>query len=129
MFLMTRCRGCWVSRGGFWRIVVEEHHVTRRCGTGSCPCATAPAAELIGPDSGQAVLRALSALREPDREALLLVAWEGLEPGRAARVLGVRPNTFAARLSRARRRFARALADDRGGSDREHRTVQAEVLP
>lgn len=45
------------------------------------------------------VLRALSAMGEKDRETLLLVAWEGLEPARAAKVLGVSPNTFSARLS------------------------------
>jgi RNA polymerase sigma-70 factor (ECF subfamily) len=39
-------------------------------------------------ESARAVVRALGALREPDREALLLVAWEGLSPGQAARVLG-----------------------------------------
>ncbi|MGO9902370.1 MAG: RNA polymerase sigma factor [Solirubrobacteraceae bacterium] len=88
----------------------------------------APSAELILPESGKAVLRALSVLREQDREALLLVAWEGLEPGQAARVMGVRANTFAARLSRARRRFARALAADRDRSDQELGPVKAEVV-
>lgn len=56
-----------------------------------------------------AVLRALAALREPDREALLLVAWDGLPPREAARVLGVAAPTFTMRLSRARKRFAAAL--------------------
>jgi RNA polymerase sigma-70 factor (ECF subfamily) len=56
------------------------------------------------------VLRALAGLRPIDREALLLVAWEGLEPARAAQALGVRPGTFAVRLHRARQRFAAALA-------------------
>jgi RNA polymerase sigma-70 factor, ECF subfamily len=59
--------------------------------------------------AGEEVWTALRTLSERDREALLLVAWEGLSTARAARVLGVRANTFAARLYRARRRFARAL--------------------
>jgi RNA polymerase sigma-70 factor, ECF subfamily len=56
-----------------------------------------------------AVWEALGALSERDREVLLLVAWEGLAPARAARVLGIGANTFAVRLHRARRRFRRAL--------------------
>jgi RNA polymerase sigma-70 factor (ECF subfamily) len=80
-------------------------------------------------ESASAIVRALGALREPDREALLLVAWEGLSPRQAARVLGVRPNTFAARLSRARRRFARALAAEVGPSSHENSPVRTEAVP
>ncbi len=61
-------------------------------------------------EPGDTVRRTLQALSERDREALLLVAWEGLEPWQAAEVLGLSANTFAARLHRARRRFARALS-------------------
>jgi RNA polymerase sigma-70 factor (ECF subfamily) len=75
------------------------------------------------------VLRALSAMREKDRETLLLVAWDGLKPAQAARVLGVSPNTFSARPSRARRRFERALAAQSAQPETEHGPVKAEVLP
>lgn len=75
----------------------------------------------------EAVLRALGALREPDREALLLVGWEGLEPAQAARALGVRANTFSARLYRARRRFAHALAAEYGQPDQQYGSVEGEV--
>lgn len=61
------------------------------------------------PEGGRAVWQALIALSERDREVLLLVAWEGLAPARAARVLGIGENTFAVRMYRARRRFRRAL--------------------
>jgi RNA polymerase sigma-70 factor (ECF subfamily) len=88
----------------------------------------APSASMT-PDSRQEVLRALSTMREKDRETLLLVAWEGLEPAQAAKVLGVNPNTFSARLSRARRRFDRALAAETGQQETEHGSVKAEVLP
>jgi RNA polymerase sigma-70 factor (ECF subfamily) len=80
------------------------------------------------PESSQ-VLRALSTMRERDRETLLLVAWEGLAPARAAKVLRVSPNTFSARLSRARRRFERALASESTQRELEHGSVKAEVLP
>lgn len=70
--------------------------------------AAAPAPdELIG---GAFALRAaLAVLSERDREALRLVAWEGLEPADAARAAGCSRATFAVRLHRARRRLAAAL--------------------
>ncbi|HEX5248064.1 MAG TPA: sigma-70 family RNA polymerase sigma factor [Gaiellales bacterium] len=68
----------------------------------------APAVESADP----AVTRALRALPERDREALLLVAWEDLTPAQAAEALGIAPVAFRVRLLRARRRFARSLAAD-----------------
>jgi RNA polymerase sigma-70 factor (ECF subfamily) len=69
---------------------------------------------------------ALRALSEQDREILLLVAWDGLEPVRAARVLGIRPGTFAVRLHRARRRLSRLLASA-GEEHSEEHTAAMEV--
>lgn len=56
-----------------------------------------------------ACLAALARLSETDRELLLLTAWEGLTASQAAQVLGIRPNTLSARLSRARRRMQEGL--------------------
>lgn len=53
--------------------------------------------------------RALSELSEADRELLLLVAWEELEPEQAARALGCSRRTLSVRLHRARRRLAEKL--------------------
>jgi RNA polymerase sigma factor (sigma-70 family) len=58
---------------------------------------------------GGAALAALASLPEPDREALMLVAWEGLDNRSAASVLGCSPVAFRVRLHRARRRFRQAL--------------------
>jgi RNA polymerase sigma-70 factor, ECF subfamily len=55
------------------------------------------------------VLTALARLREDDREALRLIAWDGLTSKAAAEVLGVTRVAFGVRLYRARRRFAAAL--------------------
>jgi RNA polymerase sigma-70 factor, ECF subfamily len=55
---------------------------------------------------------ALSQLSERDREALLLVAWEGLAPREAATVVGLTPTGFSVRLHRARRRLRKALESD-----------------
>jgi RNA polymerase sigma-70 factor (ECF subfamily) len=88
------------------------------------------AAPARSPDEPAAtdVWDALAALSERDREALLLVAWEELTPARAARVLGVSANTFAVRLYRARRRFARALAAQSDHHDHQPGSATIEVL-
>ena len=65
-----------------------------------------PAGEAFG-----ALADALASLPAVEREALLLVAWEELEPGRAARVVGCSPAAFRARLYRARRRLAARLGE------------------
>jgi RNA polymerase sigma-70 factor, ECF subfamily len=62
------------------------------------------------PETGDRLLDALATLPEPDRELLMLVAWEGLEPSEIAELLGVRPGTVAVRLHRARGRLAAALS-------------------
>ena len=54
---------------------------------------------------------AMVKLSPQEREALLLVAWEGLDGARAARAVGCTPAAFRARLHRARRHVVAALAD------------------
>jgi RNA polymerase sigma-70 factor (ECF subfamily) len=58
------------------------------------------------------VLRAMDELGGDDRELLLLVAWEELSPGEAAKVLGISSLAARSRLHRARRRL-RALLEQR----------------
>jgi RNA polymerase sigma-70 factor, ECF subfamily len=55
---------------------------------------------------------ALAALAERDREALMLVAWDGLEHRVAATVMGCSTGAFTVRVHRARRKLERALALD-----------------
>lgn len=62
------------------------------------------------PEPGRLAV-ALARLAEPDREALLLVAWEGLDRRAAARAMGCSPAAFATRLHRARRRLERLLRE------------------
>lgn len=59
----------------------------------------------------QAVQAALDRLEPPHREALLLVAVEGLAYGDAAAVLGCPPGTVKSRVSRARDRLTRVLGE------------------
>jgi RNA polymerase sigma-70 factor (ECF subfamily) len=56
-------------------------------------------------DAAALVLERLRHLPERYREALLLVAWEGLTDTQAARVLGCSPTAFRLRLHRARKRL------------------------
>jgi RNA polymerase sigma-70 factor (ECF subfamily) len=55
------------------------------------------------------VAEALAQLSEKDREAIALIAWEGLTPKAAAAVLGQSPVSFRVRLHRAKRRLRQRL--------------------
>jgi len=57
------------------------------------------------------VLRTIGELGDDDRELLLLVSWEELAPGEAARVLGISALAARSRLHRARRRLRRLLEE------------------
>ncbi|MGH2820864.1 MAG: RNA polymerase sigma factor [Actinomycetota bacterium] len=54
---------------------------------------------------------AIRGLPELEREAFILVAWDGLDPARAARVVGCSPATFRVRVYRARRRLKGRLTE------------------
>ncbi|MEV0585004.1 RNA polymerase sigma factor [Nonomuraea sp. NPDC050310] len=73
------------------------------------------------PESGievEAVARVFATLPDDDREVLALVAWEGLDREEVAAVLGLTRNAVRVRLHRARKRFARALAEAGVRTDR-----------
>lgn len=89
------------------RIGRERAVVAGIAGVGVAAAGAGGGAEVS--DDGERLLRALAALRPVDREALLLTAWEGLEPARAAAAAGCSKATFHVRLHRARRRLAAAL--------------------
>ena len=97
------------------RVLANQHRAERRRGAltarlgsvlpGPAPDWDPPAA--MSDELAVAMVR----LSPQEREALLLVAWEGLEPGRAARAAGCSAAAFRGRLHRARRHVAAALAD------------------
>jgi RNA polymerase sigma-70 factor (ECF subfamily) len=68
-----------------------------------------PAAGLESDDPRLA--QALACLPDRDREALVLIAWDGLDHRTAAQVMGCTTGSLTVRLHRARRRLARALQD------------------
>jgi RNA polymerase sigma-70 factor (ECF subfamily) len=69
--------------------------------------AESPATEATAPTGD--VLRALASLSPAEREAITLVAWDGLTPAEAATVLGCSRAAIYVRLHRARSRVARHL--------------------
>jgi RNA polymerase sigma-70 factor (ECF subfamily) len=64
--------------------------------------------------SWQEVRRALDRLSDDDRELILLVSWDGLEPAEVAPVLGLTPGAARTRLHRARGRLAQLLEIEPG---------------
>jgi RNA polymerase sigma-70 factor (ECF subfamily) len=68
---------------------------------------------------------ALRRLRPWDREALCLIAWDGLDDKQASEVVGCSLSAFKVRLHRARKRLEKELADlDRTASFEANRIYQ-----
>jgi RNA polymerase sigma-70 factor (ECF subfamily) len=70
------------------------------------PTPSPPAPQVVG---GGELLEAIWQLPENEREALMLVAWEGLSPAEAATAAACTRVALRARLYRARRRLASQL--------------------
>lgn len=68
-------------------------------------------AELLG-----AVRLALDTLRRGEREVLALCVWSGFDYASAAEALGIPRGTVRSRLSRARRRLAKAAGNQTAGN-------------
>jgi RNA polymerase sigma factor (sigma-70 family) len=68
-----------------------------------------PRVEVHAGIGGGVVVEALATLGDRDREALLLVAWEGLSSEQAAVVVGCSRQAFSMRLHRARKRLLDAI--------------------
>jgi RNA polymerase sigma-70 factor (ECF subfamily) len=95
------------------RVVANQYRgARRRLAVAERLASVVPSRTFDAPDSGGRLMRALEALSERDREVLMLIAWDGLEPARAAAALECSRTTLAVRLHRARRRLAAALEED-----------------
>jgi RNA polymerase sigma-70 factor, ECF subfamily len=73
----------------------------------------------------ESVWMAVASLGERDREALTLVAWDGLSREEAAAVLGCSSAAFRVRLHRARARLSRALDRSAAGSNPRSSAVRS----
>ena len=89
------------------KVLANHRRRLARRGEFAIDPSTGDPAELVGGDRGLAA--AFAALPERDREAICLVAWEGLSIADAARAAGCTTAAFHVRLSRARARLARLL--------------------
>jgi RNA polymerase sigma factor (sigma-70 family) len=104
------------------RVLANAHRAERRRArlklrlSADPPPAPVPPAS-AGSDAAR-IARALADVPASDRELLLLAGWEGLTPAEIARVVDSPAPRVSQRLSRARRRFAAALAvaGDEGGT-------------
>lgn len=96
---------------GVARLVLANHARSRRRQDALARVFTAQAARAHDDpaDVDHEVLRAIAALEADDREALILVGWDGLRPAEAALAAGCSPAAFRVRLFRARRRLAAQL--------------------
>jgi RNA polymerase sigma-70 factor (ECF subfamily) len=76
-------------------------------------------AEPDAPQGDSTVLAALAALPPAERDAITLMAWEGLSAEEAATVLGCTRAAFYVRVHRARRRLTSALGPAIDPSNKE----------
>lgn len=77
----------------------------------NAPDSTLPA-EQVTQLEAKTVLAALARLPEPQREAISLVALDGMRYDEAAAILGIPQGTLMSRLARGREALRRALAED-----------------
>jgi RNA polymerase sigma factor (sigma-70 family) len=95
------------------RGVLRRHALTLRLGRAGAARADAADGYQSSADGIDSRLTAaLARLAPKDREALTLIAWDGLQPHEAALVLGDSAGAFRVRLHRARQRL-RGLLEDR----------------
>lgn len=90
-------------------LATQRRGAGRRRALGARLAFAGPAAAAPPLLEGGPVTEALAALSEKDREALTLVAWDGLTPAEAAAVLGEPAVRFRVRLHRAAARLRRQL--------------------
>jgi RNA polymerase sigma-70 factor, ECF subfamily len=76
-------------------------------------------AEAATPNGDSAVLAALGALSPAERDAITLLAWDGLSAEEAATVLGCSRAAFYVRFHRARRRLTSALGTASDSSNKQ----------
>jgi RNA polymerase sigma-70 factor (ECF subfamily) len=110
-WLFTVARNLYVS---YCRSrLVEDSHVAGFIGLWPCGSPRpSPFESTAATETGRRIEAALGALPVAYREALLLVAVEGLRPAEAAQVCGITPEAMRQRLHRARALMARRLDDN-----------------
>lgn len=103
-----------VARNLYWSYLrsrhLEEAHAAQLIGLWpTAPSRPSPFDVAAGDELEARVWKALASMPVAYREVLLLVGAEGLTPGEAAEVCGVKPEALRKRLSRARAMLSAAL--------------------
>ena len=110
-FLFTVARNLYVS---YCRSrLIEDSHTANLIGL--WPLGTpqpSPFESTVASETGHRIDAALAALPATYREAILLVAVEGMKPADAAAVCGISPEAMRQRVSRARAMIGRSLEGD-----------------
>ena len=96
------------------RVLANQHRADRRRGALTTRLQSLAGRQSLGweppAEMSAGLAAAIAELSAREREALLLIAWEGLDPGRAAQAAGCSAAAFRVRLHRARQRVADHLA-------------------
>ncbi len=92
-----------------WRSSSRHDRLVNRVGGQARRGPETPESVVVQRSVDDEVLEALARLRPPDQEILRLAAWEELAGPEIAEVLGISLNAVQQRLTRARRRLAKAL--------------------
>jgi RNA polymerase sigma-70 factor (ECF subfamily) len=112
--LRQHFRGSRRASAAIWRVVGRESTRT--------PDDTAASDARVDAEAlGGKIQSGLDALRQGDRDVLLLYAWEDLSYKEIATALGIPIGTVRSRLARARRRFRELSGDMRAVEEREQR--------
>ena len=98
-----------------WRSNRRRKRLLERVGGIREPGPAGPATVVVRDEESQAVADALNTLRPGDREILIMSAWDELSSGQIAAILNVSISAAEQRLSRARKRLAKALPEERKG--------------
>jgi len=92
------------------RVLATQRRSAKRRVLLATRAATSLPSAVTGEDSELAVVtEALGKLSDSDREAITLIAWDGLTTAQAAVAMGTSHVAFRARVSRARKRLQREL--------------------
>lgn len=94
------------------RLGARQHRLTAEIAKLEAVAGSAPGADHDVIERST-VLAALARLTQLERDAVLLVAWDGLSAPEAAEVAGCSTRAFEVRLSRARARLTREMRDTR----------------
>lgn len=98
-----------------WRSQRRRTRLLERVGGMNEPAPAGPDSVVVRNEESRAVVAALDTLRPPDREILILSAWDELSGKQIAQVLGVSVAAAEQRLHRARKRLAKALPSETTG--------------